>query len=104
VGLYGNFGQSNYAATKGGVVAMTKTWARELGPAGVRVNAVAPGFVATEMTQTIPEKITSGIRERTPLRRFAKPEELAQVYVFLASDESSFISGAVIPVDGGLTW
>jgi len=104
VGLYGNFGQSNYAATKAGVIAMAQTWARELGPSGVRSNAVAPGFIATELTTTIPEKITNGIKGRTPLRRFGQPEELAQVYLFLASDDSSYINGTVIAVDGGLVW
>jgi 3-oxoacyl-[acyl-carrier protein] reductase len=104
VGLYGNFGQSNYAATKGGVIAMTKTWARELGPSGVRVNAVTPGFIATEMITTIPEKVIQTVCERTPLRRLGKPEEVAAVYVFLASDESSFMTGSVIQVDGGLLW
>jgi 3-oxoacyl-[acyl-carrier protein] reductase len=102
VGLYGNFGQSNYAATKAGVIAMTQTWARELGPAGVRTNAVAPGFIQTEMSSTVPEKIAAEIRDHTPLRRFGQPEELANVYLFLASDDSSFINGAVIQVDGGL--
>jgi 3-oxoacyl-[acyl-carrier protein] reductase len=102
VGLYGNYGQSNYAATKAGVIAMAQTWARELGPAGIRVNAVAPGFIQTEMTATIPEKITAAMRERTPLRRFGQPEELAYVYLFLASDESSYVNGTVISVDGGL--
>jgi 3-oxoacyl-[acyl-carrier protein] reductase len=102
VGRRGNFGQSNYAATKAGVIAMAQTWARELGPAGIRANAVAPGFILTEMTSTIPEKVTNGIQEQTPLRRFGTPEELANVYLFLASDESSFITGTVIGVDGGL--
>ncbi|GAB4128559.1 MAG: beta-ketoacyl-ACP reductase [Roseiflexaceae bacterium] len=102
VGLYGNFGQSNYAATKAGVIAMAQTWARELGPSGVRANAVAPGFIATELINSIPEKVISSIKERTPLRRFGQPEELAKVYLFLASDESSFVNGAVLSVDGGL--
>ncbi len=102
VGRRGNFGQSNYAATKAGVIAMAQTWARELGPSGIRVNAVAPGFIVTEMTSTVPEKVTSGIKEQTALRRFGTPEELANVYLFLASDESSFISGSVIEVNGGL--
>lgn len=104
VGLYGNFGQSNYAATKGGVIAMTKTWARELGASGVRVNAVTPGFIATEMIGTIPEKVIQTVQERTPLRRLGKPEEVAAAYVFLASDDSSFITATVIQVDGGLLW
>jgi 3-oxoacyl-[acyl-carrier protein] reductase len=103
VGLYGNFGQSNYAATKAGVIGLARTWARELGPKGVRANAVAPGFVATEMVLTVPEKVLDSIREQTPLRRLAEPQELANVYVFLASDASSYINGAVIAVDGGLT-
>lgn len=102
VGVYGNFGQSNYAATKGGVIAMSKTWARELGPAGVRCNVVAPGFIATEMTQSIPERVITQVIERTPLRRMGTPEELAAVYVFLASDDAAFVNGAVIGVDGGL--
>ncbi|HMP41081.1 MAG TPA: 3-oxoacyl-ACP reductase FabG [Roseiflexaceae bacterium] len=103
VGIYGNFGQSNYAATKGGLIAMTKTWARELGPHGIRCNAVAPGFIATDMVQSVPAKVVAAIQERTPLRRMGSVEELAAVYVFLASDAAGFINGAVIPVDGGLT-
>ncbi|GIW06474.1 MAG: beta-ketoacyl-ACP reductase [Dehalococcoidia bacterium] len=103
VAAAGNFGQANYAATKAGVIAMTKTLARELGPVGVRVNAVAPGFIATDMVATIPEKVADALHERTPLRRFGKPEEIAAVYAFLASDDASFINGALIPVDGGLT-
>ncbi|MFO7168574.1 MAG: 3-oxoacyl-ACP reductase FabG [Chloroflexota bacterium] len=102
VGLYGNFGQTNYAAAKAGVIAMTKTWARELGPGGVRVNAVAPGFIATEMVSTVPAKVVAAVLERTPLRRMGTPEEIAAVYLFLASDESSFVTGAVIQADGGL--
>jgi 3-oxoacyl-[acyl-carrier protein] reductase len=102
VALYGNFGQTNYAATKAGVIAMTKTWARELGPSGVRVNAVTPGFIATDMVGTIPPKVAAGIAERTPLRRMGQPEEVAAVYLFLASDESSFVTGSVVQVDGGL--
>lgn len=104
VGLYGNFGQTNYSATKAGVIAMTKTWARELGASGIRVNAVTPGFIATEMVGTIPEKVIATVAERTPLRRLGKPEELAAAYVFLASDDASFITGTVIQVDGGLVW
>lgn len=99
VGVYGNFGQSNYAATKAGVIAMAKTWARELGPSGVRVNAVAPGFIATEMVTTIPEKVIEDVKAKTPLRRLGQPEDMANIYLFLASDESSFVHGTVIQAD-----
>lgn len=102
VGLYGNFGQSNYAATKGGVIAMTYTWSVELGPKGVRVNAVAPGFTRTPMIETVPEKVIEGIKEKTSLRRLGEPEDIANTYLFLASDESAFITGQVIAVNGGL--
>jgi 3-oxoacyl-[acyl-carrier protein] reductase len=102
VGLYGNFGQSNYVAAKAGVIGMTKTWARELGRKGIRVNAVAPGFIATEMIKTIPEKVVAMIKERTPLGRMGAPEDIANAYLFLASDEASFITGAVLSVDGGI--
>lgn len=102
VGLYGNFGQSNYAATKGGVIAMTYTWSIELGPKGVRVNAVAPGFTMTPMLATVPEKVLDDIRGKTPLRRLGDPQDIANTYLFLASDESSFITGQVIAVNGGL--
>lgn len=102
VGLYGNFGQSNYAATKGGVIAMTYTWSVELGPKGVRVNAVAPGFTRTPMIETVPEKVIESIKEKTSMRRLGEPEDIANTYLFLASDESSFITGQVIAVNGGL--
>ncbi|MFK8162746.1 MAG: beta-ketoacyl-ACP reductase [Lewinella sp.] len=102
VGLYGNFGQSNYAATKAGLIGLTKTWAREFGRHGITVNAVAPGFIATEMTSTLPEAVLAGIRERTPLQRTGQPEDIANAYAFLASEEASFISGACLSVDGGL--
>jgi 3-oxoacyl-[acyl-carrier protein] reductase len=103
VGIYGNFGQTNYAATKFGVIGFTKTWSRELGPKGIRVNAVAPGFVQTPILSTIPEKVLDQMREQVPLRRLGKPEEIAGVYAFLASDEASYINGAVIEVSGGMT-
>ncbi|NUN09215.1 MAG: 3-oxoacyl-[acyl-carrier-protein] reductase [Ignavibacteriaceae bacterium] len=102
VGLYGNFGQTNYVATKSGVIGMTKVWARELGRKGINVNAVAPGFIATEMVTTVPENILNGLKERTPLGRLGKPEDIANAYVFLASEEADFINGTVLSVDGGL--
>jgi 3-oxoacyl-[acyl-carrier protein] reductase len=102
VGLYGNLGQTNYAATKAGVIGMTRVWARELGRYGIRVNAVAPGFTATEMVAAMPEKVLESMRSHTPLGRLATPEEIANAYYFLASDEASFITGATLPVDGGL--
>jgi 3-oxoacyl-[acyl-carrier protein] reductase len=103
VGLYGNFGQTNYAASKFGVIGFTKTWSRELGPKGIRVNAVAPGFVETPILATIPDKVLQHMREQVPLHRLGKPEEIANVYAFLASDEASYINGAVIEVSGGMT-
>ena len=103
VGIYGNFGQTYYAATKFGVIGFVKTWARELGPKGVRCNAVAPGFVATTILNSIPHKVLEQMTERVPLRRLGTPEDIANVYAFLASDEASYINGAVIEVAGGLT-
>ncbi len=102
VGLYGNFGQTNYVATKSGVIGMTKVWARELGRKGICVNAVAPGFIATEMVGTIPEKVINMLVEKTPLGRLGAPEDIANAYLFLASDESNFVNGTVLSVDGGL--
>jgi len=101
VGLYGNFGQTNYVASKSGVIGMTKTWARELGKYGIRVNAVAPGFIATDMIKSIPEKILASMVSRTPLGRAGQPEDIANAYVWLASDGASFVTGAVLSVDGG---
>ncbi len=103
VGLYGNFGQTNYAASKFGVIGMAKTWARELGRKGIRANAVCPGFVETSIIGSIPEKVLEAMRARVPLGRLAKPEEIANTYAFLASDEASYINGAVIEVGGGAT-
>jgi len=103
VGIYGNFGQTNYAASKFGVIGFTKTWSRELGPKGVRVNAVAPGFIETPILATIPSKIIDQMREHVPLRRLGHPDEIANVYAFLASDEASYVNGAVIEVGGGMT-
>jgi len=102
VGLDGNFGQTNYVATKAGVIGMTKVWARELGKYGIRVNAVAPGFTATEILSAMPEKIIAGMKARTPLGRMGEPRDIANAYLFLASDEASFITGATLRVDGGL--
>lgn len=102
VGLYGNFGQTNYVATKAGVIGMTKVWARELGRYGVRVNAVAPGFIMTEMVAKMPEDVLAGMRAKTPLGRLGEPEEIASTYLWLASDEASYVSGATISVDGGI--
>src|SRR5690554_4023499 len=102
VGLYGNFGQTNYVATKAGVIGMTKTWARELGRYNIRVNAVAPGFTQTEILASVPEHILDEMRARTPLRRLGQPEDIANAYLFLASDEASFITGVVLRVDGGI--
>jgi len=104
VGLYGNFGQTNYAASKWGVIGMTKTWCKELGRHGIRVNAVAPGFILTPMTDQMPPKVLDMMVERTPLRRLGTPEDVANAYAFLASDEASFISGAVLSVDGGIVF
>jgi 3-oxoacyl-[acyl-carrier protein] reductase len=103
VGIYGNFGQTNYAASKFGVIGFTKTWSRELGPKGIRVNAVAPGFVETPILSTIPDKVLQHMREQVPLHRLGRPEEVANVYAFLASDEASYVNGAVIEVSGGMT-
>jgi len=102
VGLYGNFGQTNYVATKAGVIGMTKVWARELGKFGIRVNAVAPGFILTEMVQKMPENILADMKAHTPLGRLGDPLDIANAYLWLASDEASFVHGAVISVDGGI--
>ena len=103
VGLYGNFGQTNYSATKFGVIGFTKTWFRELGPKGIRVNAVAPGFIATHILDAIPEPVMKQLAGRVSLGRLGQPEEVASVYAFLASDDASYINGAVLEVSGGMT-
>ncbi|MFO0472917.1 MAG: beta-ketoacyl-ACP reductase [Pseudomonadota bacterium] len=103
VGIHGNCGQTNYAASKFGVIGFTKTWSRELGPKGIRVNAVAPGFVDTPILSTIPDKVLQQMKEQVPLGRLARPEEIAAVYAFLASDDASYVNGAVIEVAGGMT-
>jgi len=102
VGLYGNFGQTNYAATKFGVIGMTKTWSRELGKYQIRVNAVCPGFILTEMVQKMPEKILDSLAAKTPLGRMGTPEDVANLYCWLASDEASYVHGAAISIDGGM--
>lgn len=102
VGLYGNFGQTNYAASKAGVINMSRGWARELGRHGIRSNVVAPGFIATEMVQAMPQKILDGMVRHTPLARVGRPEEIAEAYLWLASDAASFVTGTVLSVDGGL--
>ncbi len=101
VALYGNFGQTNYVASKSGVIGMTKVWARELGRKGIRVNAVAPGFIETRMTEGIPDKVIDKLLERVPLARMGKPLDIANAYLFLASDEAAYITGHVLSVDGG---
>ena len=103
VGIYGNFGQTNYSATKFGVIGFTKTWARELGSKGIRVNAVCPGFIATEMVKAMPENILQDIERRSWLGRLGSPEEMANVYLFLASDDASYINGVALEASGGIS-
>jgi 3-oxoacyl-[acyl-carrier protein] reductase len=102
VGLDGNFGQTNYVATKAGVIGMTKVWARELGRHGIRVNAVAPGFVLTDMVRQMPEHILQNMAARAPIGRMGETRDIANAYLFLASDEASFITGETLRVDGGI--
>lgn len=102
VGLYGNIGQSNYVASKAGVIGLTKGWAKELGPSGIRVNAVAPGFIETGMVAEVPKRILDLMKEKTPLKKLGKPVDIASAYVFLASDDANYINGAILSVDGGL--
>ena len=102
VGLYGNFGQTNYVASKAGVIGMTRTWARELGKHRIRVNAVAPGFVATEILSAMPAKVLDAMVGHTPLGRIGTPQDIANAYAWLASDQASFVSGACLSVDGGI--
>lgn len=102
VGLYGNFGQTNYVATKAGVIGMTKVWARELGRHGIRVNAIAPGFIETEMVKQMPAKALEGMVSHTPLGRMGQVEDIAQAYVWLASNQASFVTGHCLSVDGGV--
>lgn len=102
VGIHGNIGQTNYAATKAGVIGLTKSWAKEFGSKGIRVNAVAPGFIATDMTATIPQKLLDVMEYKTPLKRLGKPEDIAAAYLYLASDDANFVTGTILNVDGGL--
>ncbi|MEN8163008.1 MAG: 3-oxoacyl-ACP reductase FabG [Acidobacteriota bacterium] len=102
VGLYGNFGQTNYVATKSGVIGMTRVWARELGKFKIRVNAVAPGFVATEILQSMPEKVIEGMVKKTPMGRVGEPRDIAEAYLWLASDAATWITGETLSVDGGI--
>ena len=103
VGLYGNFGQTNYSASKFGVIGFTKTWARELGPKGIRVNAVCPGFIATEMVKAMPTSILADIERRCWLGRLGTPAEMANIYLFLASDEASYVNGVALEASGGIS-
>jgi 3-oxoacyl-[acyl-carrier protein] reductase len=102
VGLYGNFGQTNYAATKAGVISFTKTWSRELGKFNIRVNCVAPGFIATDMVKAMPQKVLDSMASHTPIGKLGEPSDIANAYVWLASDAAKFVHGAVLSVDGGL--
>ncbi|MFM7693655.1 MAG: 3-oxoacyl-[acyl-carrier-protein] reductase [Actinomycetota bacterium] len=102
VGLHGNFGQTNYAASKGGVIALTKALAKEVGSRGIRVNCVAPGYISTELTDVLPDEIRDVLLGQTPLGRLGEPEDIAGTVRFLLSDEAAFITGAVLSVDGGL--
>ncbi|WP_163100745.1 3-oxoacyl-ACP reductase FabG [Peribacillus alkalitolerans] len=101
-GVYGNVGQTNYAAAKSGLIGMTKTWAKELGRKGINVNAVAPGFIATGMVETVPEKVIQQLTSTIPLQRLGKPEDIANAYLFLSSEESNYVNGTVLHVDGGI--
>lgn len=103
VGIQGNFGQTNYVATKAGVIGMTKVWAREFGRKGITVNAIAPGFINTEMMSTIPAPVLDNLKGKSPLNRLGEVEEVANAYTFLASDQAAFITGTTISVDGGIS-
>src|SRR5712691_11624937 len=102
VGVHGNSGQTNYSASKAGIIGFTKALARELGGRGVRANVVAPGYVETRLTEVLPEEATSAMLVNTPLGRLGQPEDVAGAVRFLCSEEASFITGAVLLVDGGL--
>jgi 3-oxoacyl-[acyl-carrier protein] reductase len=102
VGMHGNAGQTNYAASKGGVIALTKALAKEVGSRGIRVNCIAPGYISTELTDVLPEAARAGILAQTPLARLGDPDDVARVVRFLLSDDAAYITGAVVPVDGGM--
>jgi len=102
VALHGNFGQTNYVASKAGVIGMTRVWSRELGKRGITVNAIAPGFIATEMTSGMPERVLAQMVQSTPVGRIGLPQDIANAYLYLASEEAGFINGTVLTVDGGL--
>jgi 3-oxoacyl-[acyl-carrier protein] reductase len=102
VGVHGNIGQTNYAASKAGVIGMTKSWAKELGHKGINVNAVAPGFIETGMVSKMPEKVLQNLLDKVPLHRLGKPSDIAHAYLYLASDESDYVNGTVLEVNGGL--
>jgi 3-oxoacyl-[acyl-carrier protein] reductase len=103
VGLFGNFGQTNYAAAKAGVIGMTKTWAREFARSGFTVNAIAPGFISTKMTESMPKEVLSQMAAKVPLQKLGRTSDIANACLFLASEEASYISGTVMSVDGALT-
>jgi len=103
VALYGNFGQTNYVAAKAGLIGMTKTWAKELGRKNITVNAVAPGFILTEMVKKMPENILNVMKDKVPVGHLGQPDDIANAYLFLASDEASYVNGTVLSVDGGMT-
>lgn len=102
VGVYGNVGQTNYAASKSGIIGMTYTWAKELSRYKIRVNAVAPGFIQTPMTENLPQKILDHMKDKTPLKMLGEPKDIANAFLFLASDDARYITGQVLGVDGGL--
>ena len=104
VGIYGNIGQANYAASKAGIIGLTKSAAKELASRGINVNAVAPGFIETDMTNTLNDKVKEGMLNMIPLKRYGKASEVANLVAFLASDDSSYITGQVISIDGGLAF
>ena len=101
-GVYGNVGQTNYAASKSALIGMTKTWGKESGRKGITVNAVAPGFIETSMVESVPEKVLDQLKQTIPLQRLGKPEDIANAYLYLASDEANYVNGAVLHVDGGI--